>query len=242
MKPLPPIRHEPHTIKQRGVVLFFALIALVVMSLAAVALIRSVDTSTLIAGNLAFKQSASSSGDAGLESAIKDMYAIQQAMDAAGMHVFLDAIDAFNTDHGLNIGDVSNPSLFPATMCTASGCGQNCCKNPGYYSSASAATNFTDGSFDWDDNSTLVTSEDSSGNQVRYVVERMCNTANQILSTTNCLFGGTSSNTSGQQVPLASSVCTGSGCPSAGAAVIYRITVRITGPRNTVSYVQSFVY
>jgi len=56
--------------RQRGVVLFFALIALVVMSLAAVALIRSVDTNTLIAGNLAFKQAATSSGDSGLEMAI----------------------------------------------------------------------------------------------------------------------------------------------------------------------------
>jgi Tfp pilus assembly protein PilX len=56
--------------KQQGVVLFIALIALVVMSLAAVALIRSVDTSTMIAGNLAAKQSATTSADSGLETAI----------------------------------------------------------------------------------------------------------------------------------------------------------------------------
>lgn len=57
-------------LKQRGVVLFFALIALVAMSLAAVALIRSVDTSTLIAGNLAFKQATKNSAEAGIEAAI----------------------------------------------------------------------------------------------------------------------------------------------------------------------------
>ena len=44
---------------QRGLVLFFALIALVAMSLAALALVRSVDTSTLISGNLAFRQAVS---------------------------------------------------------------------------------------------------------------------------------------------------------------------------------------
>lgn len=55
---------------QRGVVLFFALISLLAIMLAAVALVRSVDTSTIIAGNLAFKQSATSSGDAGTETAV----------------------------------------------------------------------------------------------------------------------------------------------------------------------------
>ena len=42
--------------RQRGVVLFVALIGMVVLSLAAVALLRSVDSGTSIAGNLAFKQ------------------------------------------------------------------------------------------------------------------------------------------------------------------------------------------
>ena len=46
------------SMKQRGVVLFFALISLLAIMLAAVALIRSVDTSIMIAGNLAFKQAA----------------------------------------------------------------------------------------------------------------------------------------------------------------------------------------
>ena len=50
---LAPRPHRPQ--RQHGLVLFFALIAMVVMSLAAVALIRAVDTSTLIAGNLACK-------------------------------------------------------------------------------------------------------------------------------------------------------------------------------------------
>lgn len=55
---------------QRGVVLFFALIALVVMSLAAVALIRSVDTNTLVAGNLSFKQATMAVSDRGVEFAL----------------------------------------------------------------------------------------------------------------------------------------------------------------------------
>lgn len=53
--------------KQGGVVLFIALIALVAMSLAGIALMRSVDTGNLIAGNLAFKQSALHASDTGVE-------------------------------------------------------------------------------------------------------------------------------------------------------------------------------
>jgi Tfp pilus assembly protein PilX len=68
--------------KQQGMVLFFALIALVVMSLAAVALIRSVDTNTMIAGNLGFKQSATVSADSGVETAIDWLGANQTILTA----------------------------------------------------------------------------------------------------------------------------------------------------------------
>lgn len=56
---------------QRGLVLFIALIALVAMSLAAAALIRSVDSGVLVAGNLAFRQSAIMAGDTAISSAYR---------------------------------------------------------------------------------------------------------------------------------------------------------------------------
>lgn len=56
--------------RQQGVVLLIALIVLVAMTLAGIALVRAVDTTNIIAGNLAFKQSATHSGDTGIESAI----------------------------------------------------------------------------------------------------------------------------------------------------------------------------
>ena len=55
---------------QGGVVLFLAMISLLVMSLASVALIRSVNTNTDITGNLGFKRAATASADAGAEAAI----------------------------------------------------------------------------------------------------------------------------------------------------------------------------
>jgi len=62
---------QPSKHQQQGVVLFFALIALVVMSLAAVALIRSVDSNSMIAANISFKQSTMLSADSGVEAAIR---------------------------------------------------------------------------------------------------------------------------------------------------------------------------
>jgi Tfp pilus assembly protein PilX len=53
----------------RGAVLFIALIVLVAMTLAGIAIMRSVDTATLIAGNLAFKQGTMQSSDNGIEQA-----------------------------------------------------------------------------------------------------------------------------------------------------------------------------
>lgn len=55
--------------KQNGVVLFIALIVLVAMSLAGVALWRSIGTGVLIAGNIAMQRGAVTSSDAGIENA-----------------------------------------------------------------------------------------------------------------------------------------------------------------------------
>ena len=54
MKP----RRQSSISRQRGVVLFIALIVMVAMSLAAIALIRSVDTTNILIGNLAFRQAS----------------------------------------------------------------------------------------------------------------------------------------------------------------------------------------
>ncbi len=59
--------HPTH--KQSGVVLFIALIVLVAMSLAGVALWRSIGTGVLIAGNIALQRGAVTSSDGGIEGA-----------------------------------------------------------------------------------------------------------------------------------------------------------------------------
>ncbi|HWU34964.1 MAG TPA: hypothetical protein VN023_07005 [Methylovorus sp.] len=65
---------------QRGVVLFLALIFLVAMTLAGVALVRSVDTGNIIAGNVAFKKSALMSSDRGIQIAYQWLSANQTSL------------------------------------------------------------------------------------------------------------------------------------------------------------------
>lgn len=54
---------------QQGVVLFIALIILVAMTMAGIAMVRSVDTGNIISGNLAFKQSSLAAADRGIQQA-----------------------------------------------------------------------------------------------------------------------------------------------------------------------------
>lgn len=197
--------------KQRGIVLFIALVALVTIMLAATALIRSVDTNTVIAGNLAFKQSATTAGDGGLRSAITWMSEKNTAY--SGIDAFVVASHPFNND---------NPAA-------------------GYYSALHDRTStFVTADSTWVDSKSMKVNggvKDVAGNEMRYIIERMCapGTAGMLLSTANCLFTnaaqGGESNLGGEQVPF-----------KGGVSPVNRVTIRITGPRNTISYIQAFIY
>jgi Tfp pilus assembly protein PilX len=115
-------KHAPrnmsmHSLKQRGVVLFLTLLALLAMSLAAVALIRSVDTNAMIAGNLAFKQLATNAGSAEIERAITLLANMQIANNA--LDVGTNPGNTFNTDPPstgyfsfIDDRDVTDPGQF----------------------------------------------------------------------------------------------------------------------------------
>ena len=207
----PSTAYASGTARQRGVVLFFALIALVAMSLAAVALIRSVDTSTIIAGNLAFKQSATRAGDGGIEAAITWMATVQAA--STTLNVLNDPTHPFNNDD-------------PAS---------------GYYSSLDEAFDLSDED-NWTDANSVLVGTDQSGNEIRYIIQRVCRNANQPVQSASCLFAGVPEVKDGQHVKPPQEFCDGTGCPPAGQTPQNRITARSVGPRNSVSYVQAFVY
>jgi type IV pilus assembly protein PilX len=212
-------RHMPsrsgRITQQRGVSLFFALICLVAIMLAAVALVRSVDTSTLISGNLAFQQAATSSSDAGTEAAITWLAGVEAANTAK--NVLIDPTHPFNVDDGAN----------------------------GYYSSLDSAKSLTASTgtrFVWDNTDSKLVGTDGSGNTTRYIVQRMCRTPGVAVKDADCLYSGAILDTNGQNIKLPQEVCKGAGCPAAGQTPQVRITSRTVGPKNTLSYVQAFVY
>ena len=66
---MPLMRMTSRLRSERGVVLFVALIVLIVMTLAGIALLRQMGAGTSIAGNVAFKENATSVADRGIEAA-----------------------------------------------------------------------------------------------------------------------------------------------------------------------------
>ncbi len=205
---------------QRGAILVFALIVLVAMTLAGVAMIRSVDTSVMIAGNLVFKQSATTSGDAGVEAAIAWLVA--------------------------NGGSLEQDSASNGYYATSQDCldltGNATSENP---PSKKCAPPFT--VLDWSNTNAVTTlAKDAVGNEVAYVIHRMCsNTGPLVKKSVNneCATEEEESTTEGLSRgsgrPMVTYQSSSWGGEGAGAnRGYYRITARITGPRNNTSYVQ----
>lgn len=189
---------------QRGVILFVALIVLVAMSLTGIALMRSVDTNVLVAGNLAFRQGATAAADWGVEAARTYLKTTLDANKAAM--------------------DNDNPAA-------------------GYYSSWQAGLDLlgTTGSpFDWPALAQLV-GTDTAGNEVRYVLHRMCAASGPSSGAlADCVksSAGSGAGAVGSTKGTVSYGVLGLATPP---SVYYRVTVRVLGPRNTVSFVQAML-
>lgn len=195
-----------HHKQQHGIILFIALIALVVMSLAAVALIRSVDTNTLIAGNISTKQSAIVSADSGLETALTWLGSVAPAT--------LEVDSAANAALGYYATQATDPTTLSWNATDS---------RP-----ASDASGNIDSS-----------GMDKSGNTIRYVIQRMCRNSGAT-DPGNCLFGAPVVGGSSQVVKDATGAC--GNCTSTSQSIMYRVTARVTSTKNTVSYIQAFVY
>lgn len=74
MKPPPHARFDGRRRAQEGVIVLVALVAILVMALSATALLRSVDTSVAISGNLGFMQAAQSAADDAVERAVAALF------------------------------------------------------------------------------------------------------------------------------------------------------------------------
>jgi len=131
--------------RQRGVVLFIALIVLVAMALASVAMRRSVDTTLGIAGNFAFKQATLQATDEGVNAA----YAYINSPPVCGGGGALTCDDFANGYHSslATEPDWFNPNNWydPVTLAPVSGVVD-----------------------------VYANSTDAAGNHVRYMMHRLC--------------------------------------------------------------------
>lgn len=207
---------------QQGVVLFIALIALMVMALAAVVLVRSVDTSTLIAGNLAFKQAATAAADAGVAAAVPWLGATGASQALLQLDPTVDTTNALNQDSPATgyYSSIAAPTDLTANATWAAGVSR-----PG------SGANFDASGYDA-----------NTGNTVRYIIQRMCRTASALLSADNCLLSDATTilDSGSKRGRLTHEVGLSAG--GSGLSPMYRITARVTGPKNTVSYIQTYVY
>ena len=178
--------------RQRGVVLFVALIVLIIMTLAGLALLRQIGVGTSIAGNVAFKENATSVADRGTEAA----------------RAWLIANSAITANDSVANG----------------------------YLSSWGAGDVDPTAFDWSGTSrTLVDDVAQTGNTTRIIIQRLCETPNmsaldpaQRCSDFPIVNGGESHG--GGSYP--------SVLPGTSPSPFYRVTTRVDGPRNTVSYTQ----
>lgn len=185
---------------QQGVVLFIALIVLVAMTLAGIALMRGVDTGTIIAANLAFKQGTTSVADLGVET-------------ARGWLMGQSAANLYNDQTG---------SAYYSTMQSNLDLLGNDPGKPDY---------------DWNTAATVASAP--SGYTVRYVIHRLCELPGNPVSV-NCIKSAAAASTAASGTKGAAAY--GQFAIQVPTNAFYRVTVRVSGPRNTLSYVQAVVF
>jgi type IV pilus assembly protein PilX len=179
--------------KQGGVSLIIAMVALVAMTFAGLALIRAVDTTNLISGNLAFRQATLLTTDVGVETALTNLSTIVTT-----------SLDA----------------NWPA------GCATGACNYYPIKQAVTAATGVPT-TIDW---SLVPTATVDTSYSVQYVIDRLCDGPAPVTDiTTKCM--RTTATTVGTKTQ---------GTSFSGASqVYYRATIRVLGPRNTVSMTQA---
>jgi Tfp pilus assembly protein PilX len=188
--------------RQRGVVMMVAMIVLVAMTLAGIALTRSMDTTNMIAGNMAFKQVSVQAAYVAMEQAVAFIEAnggsgaLGADLLANGYRASVDYAPPSMDTFWSNLESANSICYMGALGCTAN------------KSNAVA---------------------DALGNIRGYVIERMCQGTTCAVVQRQVQSGG---------------CCEGPDCgdiPCYSNDQMFRITVRVTGPRNTNTYIQTFV-
>lgn len=211
---------------QGGVTLLMALIALVALSLATLALVRSIDTGSLVLGNIGFKQDATASADLAAQQAVTWLTVNNASLStnatASGYYA------STTTDV-----DVTGQQLPTVTTRVLVDWDQNSC------SGNSVGTCSL--------NSTGANAIGDGSNTARYVIFRLCSAAGDenavdplTLLPNNCAKPIATSTTNAAkkgELNYSDPIRFGS-----ASGPYYRIVVRVRGARNTTSFTETIVH
>lgn len=217
---MPPRLHPLH--RQAGSSLLFTLMAMIVLAFAAVALTRSVDTSTLIIGNLSFKQDTLMASNTGAERAISWLQG-----QVTGTSLDNDqASNGYYAATPARLDASGNKTSAPDKYSLIDWDGDNCASVP-------AANRLTCNLLPFSDPTQV------NGNAVRYVILRLCSNTGAASGSNVCMRPAVASTaTSSERGELAP----GGRISTTSASPYYQVIVRVTGPRNTVSYTETLVH
>lgn len=209
---------------QRGVSLVFALMGLVVLSLGAVALLRSVDTGLLVLGNLGFKQDSLAAGSVGTEQAITWLQA------NAGSTLEADQRASGYSASAVSALDPTGRSISTAaTSLVLADWDGNACTVAGIAGRPVVCV------------PTSPEIDAGSGNMVRFVITRLCNKAGPVDSSNDCL-SPVSVSSSGKSAARGSVDTTTTRTGPLAGSIYYRILTQTKGVRGTVSYTESLIH
>lgn len=194
------MRTVRRALREQGVVLIVALIALLVLSLGAIALIRVIDADSGMAGNFAFREASAVAADIGLNraiAAIPSLGNLDVDVPASGYYA---SVTAFSNAAPLATRWSSVP-----------------CRDVAVSASATAAA---------------VACDDTGRFRMQALIERLCTVTPVTDPLVQCLTGDVVDDGSKK-----------SNAPDLGidTRIQYRISVRVRGPRNAESLVQSLV-
>jgi Tfp pilus assembly protein PilX len=217
------LRLPQHQRPQRGVSLLFAMVTVVALSLAAVAMIRSVDTGTTILGNLSFKQDTLLAADEATRLAVRWLEE-RHKTDPIGLHVT--QRDQGYWAHLVTGLDPTSASPQPSRV--AIDWNNDSCRSQRGPTPRDC----------------LPAPAQTLANQItaRYLIVRLCREEGSPMSGTNeCPRPLSASNqTTRERGEINSQNAVRIG--STAAAEYYRIVVRAQGPRNTVSTTETLVH
>ncbi|MDI1246652.1 MAG: pilus assembly protein PilX [Rhodoferax sp.] len=219
---------HPQRPSQRGASMLIALFALVLLLLGATALVRSVDTSTLIAGNLAFKQDATEAAGVGSEQAMAWMEA---KMDTEASTFFESDYEAagYYASSMDNLDPTGASSTSTNKLRLVDWDDDTCAKVPaGTYDDCVIKP--------WGLNPAI----NVNGNSVKWLIVRLCKTSGPITSVNWCSKPPPSnaSTSASERGEL------GAGGRIAGAesGPYFRVIVRVIGPRGTASLTETILH